>query len=94
MSEAKITDLIDSPEKWTKGDFAIDENGCAFPMVDTMTKGACCWCVEGARRQLGIWAGDSRWRSFLKECPKPGFWNDNPRLTYEEFRATLLRHGL
>ena len=36
---------ISTPERWTKGVYAIDSDGCA---VDTSDRRACAWCALGA----------------------------------------------
>lgn len=41
----KIYELLDSPEKWTKGYFARNKTG---DPTESHDNDACCWCLIGA----------------------------------------------
>jgi hypothetical protein len=87
----KTYELLDTPEKWTKGAFARDSKG---DPVDPVSPEAVCWCIEGALQKCYP-NYDDRWEAVyyrLLEVRKYGgiiFWQDNPERTYEEVIEVL-----
>jgi hypothetical protein len=49
--EKKISEVLSSPEKWTKGWEARDANRSCVPAD---SESAVCWCLRGAEVKLGI----------------------------------------
>jgi hypothetical protein len=44
----KAYELLDSPDKWTKGAFARDKDGATVPYEQLADDAAVCWCLDGA----------------------------------------------
>ena len=83
----KAYDLLDSPEKWTKGKYARNKAG---ELADI--KEGACWCVDGALTLC--YSGDSEYYKARKRLRNVvGFsiigWNDAPERTFEEVQAAL-----
>jgi hypothetical protein len=96
--------LLDTPEKWTKGEFAKDVNGHVCP---TRSKNAVRFCLTGAC--IAVTCANSRYkrlsenlrckrllREINKYLPKPmpepyiiGTWNDAPERTFEDIHNLL-----
>lgn len=64
----KPSELLDKPEKWTKGETARRADGKrAFSMDD----GAVCWCIHGAISSCMAWGGGfDQTRHLLNETIK------------------------
>lgn len=87
----KVYELLDKPEKWTKGENARDAEGNKV-RPDNPT--AVCWCLEGAIRYC---YGESWRTSYYKaedavQDMSGGYlnafeWNDAPRRTYKQVIA-------
>lgn len=79
----KAYELIDKPEKWTKGAFARDANGYR---ATTNFKEAVCYCIHGALGVAydGIYTAEAeRIRRRLGLTNLVG-WNDAPERTWQE----------
>lgn len=91
----KLHELLDKPEKWTKGSYARNANGTP---VASRSLEASCWCVQGGwmkladLKNLGAPVGRSKLLRHLQvNVPTSGgsisHWNDAS--TYEEVFSTL-----
>jgi hypothetical protein len=86
--------LLDSPEKWTKGEYARDANGKPCP---AWSEDAICWCLEGACSSILPRTLDwhPRYRRLERELekylPLLGLveWNDEPERTFEDIQEVL-----
>lgn len=97
----KPSELLDKPEKWTKGAFARRKTGTRTEWTDER---AVCWCMEGALLVCGHLGADE-WRK-VKDfiLVKPAFsartegsineFNDHPDTTFEDVRRVLIEAGL
>ena len=82
----KAKGLIDSPEKWCKGGFAVDINN---HIVSVKSESAVCWCAGGATRKF---TGMHNWQVgevALSRFKPSGFnsvfgYNDHPDTTHED----------
>lgn len=84
----KAWQLLDSPEKWTKGAFARTACGRA---VMTGEGAAACWCLHGALGlcyNYGYDAEAERLRVRLGANDLVS-WNDTPERTHQEVLAVL-----
>jgi hypothetical protein len=90
----KVYELLNKPEKWTKGANARASNGVFIPEYST---NAVWWCVSGAIRVCYQESHERRTKiniltSYLENINKNTFipeWNDDEETTYEEVVATL-----
>ena len=91
----KVRELLDSPEKWIQGEFAVDASG--HP-VSEISPTACKWCLSGA--VYHCYPSDplcTEVRSKLKSHLSPGpnqyvnlaSWNDSPDTTWEMVKDLL-----
>lgn len=79
LTKAKA--LIDTPDKWTKGEFARDKNGSR---VDANSNYAVCFCSIGAIRKVAPCRGSEYERGYISAlqalataCGKePAVYND------------------
>lgn len=88
----KVRELLDSPEKWTKGGFARTPEGeHVFPnhaqAVCFCISGAIDFCYSGEKRyavyrQLNEKIAAKQWQDIYA-------WNDAPERTYEEVKALV-----
>lgn len=90
----KVKELLDSPEKWTKGHYSRDKLGNpAWPENDDAT----CFCLMGAiRRCYGF---GPRGNEIVKRCcdrikcddsgSSLGPFNDAPERTFDEVRQLI-----
>ena len=84
----KAWELLDSPEKWTRGWYARTEYGdrTGANCVD-----ATCWCMKGAITHCypyGLW--DVVIATLMQRLgPHFTAWNDAPSRTWEEVHAVL-----
>lgn len=92
----KMRDLLDSPDKWTKGAYARNAAGNeCLPIADE----ACCWCLRGAfiRCYADTKTGEAAGRKLLvalnalddKYKGRITMFNDNPSTTFEDIRRLL-----
>jgi hypothetical protein len=84
----KTYELLDTPEKWTKGAFARDSKGDS---IDPRSSEAVCWCIEGALYKCYTdyddWRVARRLIKEIKKANKLGYlvsWQDDPERTYDE----------
>lgn len=47
----KVKEKIDTPDKWAKGTFAVDENGRS---IDASSPNACRFCIYGALDRVQV----------------------------------------
>jgi hypothetical protein len=91
----KTYELLDSPEKWTKGVCARDSRG---KEIDPESPKAICWCIKGALYKC--YPDDDDWYTAYNQLVKAkGYetwkyggvvsWQDDPRTTYEEVIEVL-----
>jgi hypothetical protein len=96
----KPSELIDSPEKWTKGEYARDASGKS---IDFSSNDAQCFCLRGAIYRLGD--DNDECRQNLHNLSRavarlyPQFWgvtsfNDHPETTFEDVQKVLKEAGL
>lgn len=83
----KIRELLDSPEKWTKGELARNLHGVA---VAPTARGACQWCLVGAifRCYPNALVVYRRVQDYLLGR-SVSFWNDREETTYELVKALV-----
>lgn len=97
----KVSEHLDSAEKWCQGACAVDKNG---DIVSNMRgPEACAWCLYGS---LCVCYPDIKVRStratLMEEAlirlhkTNVGFiyWQDEPGRTFEEVRALILEAGV
>lgn len=90
----KPSELIATPDKWTKGEMAKDADG--FPVFSTQDS-AVCWCLLGAiNRACGIDANRVVIFNKLgfKKINELTDWNDAPERTHSDVLARLKGAGL
>lgn len=79
----KAYELLDSPEKWTKGVMAKNLFGIT---VDPLDSSSTCWCVSGAIKKCYDGDNEALWTvaRLIKDEIKMDitFWNDNPETAY------------
>lgn len=93
----KPSELLDSPEKWTKGAWGRCKDGSA---CDCRDERATCWCIIGAIYKC--FSNEARIEKLLKEMRDSlnlsehplMWWNDNPERTYEEVIDLLKKFDL
>lgn len=89
----KISELLDSPKKWTQRFYARDSEGLA---VSASSTSATCWCLRGAAMRLGFCSHELECKieSKIKQL-FPGRWhdlvsfNDDYATKYEDVIAVL-----
>lgn len=75
----KAKALIDTPEKWTKGENAKDVHGNE---VGILASEATCFCMEGALKRVGVGYGERPWVLLgiaATGKPRLGIWEWNDR---------------
>lgn len=83
----KAYELLDSPEKWTKGASARDGNGNPIKHFDVAARS---WCVLGALAQC--YGCDFPTQQLVIESSVGSlvtYWNDDPFTTFEIVQARL-----
>jgi len=87
----KLHEFFDSPEKWTQNGYARNKKR---DVVRPDAADAIQWCVLGAMAKCQIPDDEeTKLRTHLRENHDSGriaSWNDDPNLTFEQMRATLL----
>lgn len=88
----KAHELLNTPEKWTKGAFAKDHTGCNVNYNSAL---AICFCLGGAINRCynnpeDVFVNANKIGKFLN-LPnlKLTEWNDAPERTYEEVITIL-----
>lgn len=101
----KLSELLDKPEKWTKGSSARDKNN---KQVHPQEPEAVCWCLEGGLRCV---TNGNRWspwvetlrstiiRLFPNRTDPLGVkiistFNDHPDTTFEDIQKVIKEAGL
>lgn len=84
----KIYELLDSPEKWTQGDYARTKRGRS---TDATSRSAVCWCLVGAA-EVCYGADIREYRRVFYHITKKhpegvSAWNDAPARTYADVVA-------
>ena len=87
----KISELLNSPEKWTQNVFARDNTG---KEVCYNSKEAVCWCLLGAVRLLPIDEQKIAMTKIIDKVNSVLQWNDNPNRTHQDVRQLLDELGL
>lgn len=106
----KPSELLDKPEKWTKGVPARTATGEQSP---SFTSDAVCWCALGALTRCGVYdrklkikLGEIAAKLFperVKDCKRISLqqgiyfaaaFNDHPDTTFEDVRKVLIESGL
>ena len=93
----RVTELLDRPEKWTKGEFARDKDGGATLFNSSA---ATCWCLLAALDYC--YEDDMQgWREAIKhlvaalvdlhDTAEIVRWQDRPETTWEQVRVLLER---
>ena len=92
----KARALIDAPEKWTRGAFARDADGCEVSFFDGSI---CALCMAGAIR---VASGESLWWKTpahealhrvlrLNRCDSVAIFNDDPKTAHADVMAAFDR---
>ena len=79
----KINELLNAPEKWTKGALAKDNEGQAVLPNDPRAES---WCVLGALYKCGV-RDKSVFRALVGE--KLIAWNDHPDRTFKDVQRVI-----
>lgn len=91
----KAWQLLDSPEKWTKGENARDGKG---RVIEPTAQDACCWCINGILMRMyptdmGSKTENARCEAWDKLERRIGgnviHWQDAPERTHQEVLAVL-----
>jgi hypothetical protein len=96
----KLKELLDKPEKWTKGVCARDSNGLPIKSGD---KNAVCWCLSGATHQCYPESPFEIYKKVLDAAVELRYWtftdvwigaaiinlNDREGITFEDIKAIL-----
>lgn len=85
----KVRELLDGPEKWTKGLSARDASGS---MVDVDSPYAVCWCLYGAMQRcygLGTVAISAAYGKVAALVGSVVAWNDAPQRTFADVKDTV-----
>lgn len=92
----KVKELLDRPERWTKGAIARRADGCMTSVED---RGAVCWCLWGAMVHcygfpiaFGEIIGKTAEHVPAKGEPHQSdvtLWNDQDDRTFEEVKALV-----
>ena len=94
----KVTELLDSPEKWTKGAWARDKEG--VNVYSGRDPAVTQWCIYGAldycyRENVRLWSeAMDRLVAALFHLHNTKFiadWQDQPETTWEQVRTLLER---
>ena len=87
MKPTKAWQLLIGPEKWCRGEYALDSNGCPIAPEST---GASRWCAIGAIRAIHGYDAEWATRSLCASVGAPIYiWNDAPERTWEEVYGKL-----
>ena len=85
----KIYELLDSPDKWTRCNYAKTKDG---DYCKSNSSNACCWCLYGA--MLKCYPGDHflQIKRILESTLGVWIetWNDEPERTFEEVRQLCI----
>lgn len=94
-----VAELLDSPEKWTKGAIARDENG--DDSIWEHDSKARCWCLTGAVFLCYGCPSFSVLEKLENILADEGFgdcevstWNDAPERTFEDVRRVIEKAGI
>ncbi len=87
-------ELISTPEKWTKGQFAKNTNGGG---VIAFSPDATCWSSLGSLKRANVVLWESA-AVYLTQCLPAGFsdvelYNDDPNTTHADIMA-LFDHAI
>jgi hypothetical protein len=103
INECKtVAELLESPERWTKGEYAKDNDD---NQIDVFDPRATCFCVQGAIQRVYKRSNDLndeklKLETLLKqmeligECGFLCDWNDNPETTHEMVLDVVRRAGI
>ena len=88
----KILELLDRPDRWTKGANARNASG---GRVDIHSDEAVRWCLDGGTVKCGV--SNLATETKLKQACLSlygtvyyGYWQDQPETTWEQVRALLV----
>lgn len=82
----KISDVLSSPRKWTKGWLAVDLIG----ECDVHSKNAVRFCLSGAAMRAGCFEAFRQWYQKSQETRLPiSFFNDAPERTFAQVRRLI-----
>lgn len=89
----KPSDLLRTPQRWTKRTYARDSKG---NRIAAFAPEAEQWCVRGAIFKCcpDFLTALRMLRDVLPENTNVTAWNDDPNRTHDEMRAALLEAGL